>query len=582
MADARLDNRQELVQLLGMEDLPALDATGLILAAYARWGESCPQYLLGDFRFAVWDLERNQVFCACDPLSVRSLFWAREGKTLWLASEARLILAATTLPATLDDSTVAGYLAGLTEDPGRTFFHNIHRLPPGHFLVATPSGERQASYWDIAGRRAIRYRRNEQYAEQLREILGQAVQDRGSDAGSTVGIAMSGGLDSCSIAALARRQSKAGGPFPFACSLIFDELPECDERPQIAAAAEAFAIEVVPIKADHHWFLSDPDAFRPSLETPFMTWEVSFREMLARAQERGTKVLLTGHGADDVLRGSHKVYADRVRRGDVRAVWEVLRYAGQRKSFRSLILRHYLAAPLAPSWLQTAVRRLKGRRTGPDLPPPWIRGDFARRSGLMDRWAAANSEARKRRGARAEILESLSSLAGDRALAWFDRVASPFGIEVRHPYYDRRLVEFIAAIPPAQLFETGSYKPLLRRAMKGLLPETIRQRQEKARFERLVDIGLRIKEVAQVRRLFNSSALAELGFIDMQKLKSAYQDYLTGDTTDAARALWYAVTLEIWLREYSARLGLNDRIDTLGSRTSHFRYAYPLGAMDHG
>lgn len=556
MADARLDNRQQLVKLLGLEPSPPCDETHLILTAFLRWGESCPRHLEGDFRFAIWDLDRNHLFCACDRLSVRSLFWARRGQRLWLSSQARLILEEPSIPATLDDLTVGGYLAGLAEEPGRTFFQNVHRLRPGHFMIATPAGERQEAYWDLAESRPIRYRRREQYAEHLRELLDRAVRNRCGTESPSIAIAMSGGLDSCSVAAFARRQSEDGGPVPFACSLIFDELAECDERPQIAAAARTFGIEVIPIQADHHWVLSDPDLFRPSLDSPFLTWEVSFREMLARARDRGAKVLLTGHGADDVLRGSSQVYADRVRRGDVRALWEILRYAKRRKPLRGLVLRHYLGAPLAPLRLQAALRRLKGKRTGPPALPSWIHKDFAQRSGLADRWAAVHSEQRRRQGAHAEILESLGTLAGDQTLTWFDRVAGPFGIEVRHPFYDQKLVEFVASIPPRQLFEAGSYKPLLRRAMLGLLPEEIRQRQEKARFEKLIHIGLTIKEAERVQLLLSSSIAADLGIFERDCLQAAYQDYRIRGSYNPQGVLWYAVTLEIWLREHATRLGL--------------------------
>ena len=186
IVDARLDNRRELSSLLGMEPPSPANDEQLILAAYARWGESCPKHLLGDFRFAIWDVDRHQLFCACDPLSVRSLFWARRGQSLWLASEARLILAETTIPATLDDHTVADYLVGLTQDPSRTFFRDVHRLPAGHFMVVTKFGQRQESYWDLAGSRTIRYRHKEQYAEHLREILDRAVEDRSRTAAPTI------------------------------------------------------------------------------------------------------------------------------------------------------------------------------------------------------------------------------------------------------------------------------------------------------------------------------------------------------------------------------------------------------------
>lgn len=559
VADARLDNRLELLRLLGGEAVPSpgADDARLILAAYQRWGESSPRHLLGDFAFAVWDRAEHRLFCARDPLGMRQLCWWRSGAHLRVASRAGQILndpAGTPVSAALDEQAVADYLAGLPDAPGRTFFRDVRSLPPGHVLVSSAFGDRVEKYWDLVDVQPVVYRRDEEYAERFRDTLDDAVRARlRTGAGGGVAVAMSGGLDSCSVAALARRALAGGagdGTRLFACSFVFDSLPECDEREPIALAAAAFGIEVATVSADRFWFLSDPEAYRPALETPYLAWDACFHELLRSAREGGARVLLTGHGGDDLLCGSPRIYADRLRGGDLRALQEIAAYARRRGGDRWRVLYHYLARPLLPAGLDGALRWMAGRHAGEPF-PAWIAEGLARRSGLDERWAAAGRAG----SARQEVLERLSSLSGDRVVAWYDRCAATHGLEVRHPFLDRRLVELAAAVPIAQLFRAGEHKPLLRRAMAGLLPEPIRQRRHKTRLGRYVDLGLREKEVRRVEALLTAPLAGDLGLIDPQALRSAYERYCKSIPADSDRTLWYALTLEIWLREHWQRLG---------------------------
>jgi asparagine synthase (glutamine-hydrolysing) len=134
-----------------------------------------------------------------------------------------------------------------------------------------------------------------------------------------------------------------------------------------------------------------------------------------------------------------------------------------------------------------------------------------------------------------------------RLANWHDRSSAAFGIEVRHPFLDRRLFEYVLAIPGEQLFRLDVTKGLLRRSMRGSLPERIRGRQGKTRFTPFLDSVLRERAAGEITELLRSPRAVELGVFDGDRLRSAYLDFL-GGTDEARRALWYAITLEIWLR----------------------------------
>ncbi len=555
-ADARLDNRPELLATLGLaaaaDDSPT-DAE-LILAAWLRWGEGTPERLLGDFAFAVWEARARRLVCVRDGLGIKPLHYARPGSLLVVAATAEQVLEHPAVPCRLDETAVARYLGSPTDDPERSFFADVHPLPPGSLLVATAGGCVVRRWWEPARAAGTAARPAGDDAEALRELLGRAVADRLRGADAAAGISLSGGLDSGSVAALARRAlaGRSGAPALVASSCVFARLKRCDERGYLRALAAELDLELEEVAAERRWFLGHPQALRPALETPFQGWEWAFGELLGRLARRGVRVLLTGQAGDELLGGSRLVYADRLLRGDLTAVREIARYAAAHPGMRRRILYLYFGQPLLPRWADGTLRRLRGLPT--DALPSWISPAFARRTGLAER---ARRRPAPGRMARAAIYAStVGDPAYRRAVGWYDRVAAPYGIEVRHPFLDRRLVEFVLALPPDRLFRAGGWKPLLREAMAGILPEIVRRRPDKASFSSFVDLALREREAARVEALLTDPLVVELGFVEGERLQASYRRYRDGALAEEHLMLWYVVTLEIWLRHHSARLGL--------------------------
>jgi asparagine synthase (glutamine-hydrolysing) len=538
--DGRLDNRSELIARLEPAEGSRASDVKLLLAAYLEWGVACTDHLLGDFAFAVWDAGRRRLLCAVDPLGIKPLHYARAGSLVCFASDAIQVLHHPAVPDDYNEVEIAAYLASRCEDPERSFFTAVHKLAPGQRLIAERDDLRVERYWSPEPGE-IRYSRDEDYAAHFREIFQRAVTDRLRDGGSFVGVAMSGGLDSTSVAALARR---APGPGLRAYTFVFERLAECDERAYSGAMTEELGVEVEPIEAERLWSLESQDALAHSSDTPFVGWHTCYREILSRMAAQGSRVMLMGHGGDDLLRGSSLVNAERLRRGDLGVVREVVRHARDRRASIPQALYHQFARPHLPAGAHRILRSALGTRE--DVLPAWIDPDFARRARLAGR------PQRPRRlyesPARQETYNHLVRYPWYWRLAnWHDRNAASFGIEVRHPFLDRRLFEYVLAIPGEQVFRLGSTKGLLRRSMEGILPERIRRREGKTRFSRFLDFALRERATGEIREILRAPWAAELGIFDGNCLRSAYLDFL-GGTDESRRPLWYAITLEIWLR----------------------------------
>src|SRR6266850_1954833 len=259
-ADARLDNRAELSATLGLDDGNIGDAA-LILRAYERWGEQCPERLLGDFAVAIWDGPRRAVFCARDHFGVKPLYYHRAPRLFAFASEIKALLHLPDVPRRLNETRVADYLAPIVEDREITFYDGIVRLPPA-----------------------------------------DAVRCRMRTAGP-VGSMLSGGLDSSSIVCVARSLDTAGDGGPLhTLSAIFPEVPTCDERRFIDAVLAGNGVVPHAVRADlvsplanlERMFEHENEAFFSV--NLFMHWA-----LYAEAERHGVRVLLDGFDGDTTL-----------------------------------------------------------------------------------------------------------------------------------------------------------------------------------------------------------------------------------------------------------------------------------------
>ncbi len=237
-ADARLDNREELIGGLGLDDRPPGEITDsqLILAAYERWGEDCPKHLVGDFAWVIWDGRQQTLFAARDHFGAKPFYYYfDQDRILVFASEIQAILAVPGVPRQLNEVMVADYLLPRFDDQTITFYQGILRLPPAHCLRYGPGGVKTWSYWSLDPSRELRCKSPQDYLEGFHHHFLEAVRPRLRSA-FPVGAMLSGGLDSSAITCVARHLLASGnGPPLKTFSAIFPKVPESDEQPFINA-----------------------------------------------------------------------------------------------------------------------------------------------------------------------------------------------------------------------------------------------------------------------------------------------------------------------------------------------------------
>src|SRR5690242_8190795 len=243
----RLDARDDLLATLGVADKSVGDAA-LCLHAWHRWGEGFVDRLTGDFAFVLWDETRRRLLLVRDQLGVRSLFYARIG-TAWVVSDSLDWLAAQPgLDKRLDETWIGDFLVtGHSLDPWRTVYAAVKRLPPGHWAALTRDGETVRRYWQLSVTEPLFLRDGRAYGERLRELTKTAIGAR-TPAGR-LGISMSGGLDSTTLAALSV-ETLGDAARVTARSAHFETLMADDEPRFARLAAQSLGISLSFDKAD--------------------------------------------------------------------------------------------------------------------------------------------------------------------------------------------------------------------------------------------------------------------------------------------------------------------------------------------
>jgi asparagine synthase (glutamine-hydrolysing) len=548
-ADARIDNREELATILGLRHpLREMSDSELILLAYEKWEERCPEKLLGDFAFAVWDRRKQSIFCARDGMGVKPFYYHKSGHGFLFGSEIKALLAIPEVPLKLNEVMVANYLTTTFEDTSITFYQDILRLPPGHSLTASPEKISLRCYWALDPGRELALPSDEAYAEALREIFTEAVRCRLRSA-FPVGSELSGGLDSSSVACMARSiLSQNGKDRLHTFSAIFDEVPESDERGYVNSALAQGGFEPHYVPADRLNPLGDIDRVFWHLEEPF--WVPSMFMYLAlfkAAQESGVRILFNGDDGDNAIGyGVGHITQLALAGRWIVASRELADLAAHLERSRWKIFKSYVMLPFIPEAVLRFRQFLRERLGAP--PGEVINSKFARRVGL-----ARNHQASGLRmlAAKRGILDQWRNLTEGGVpygCEMFDKGAAAFSIERRYPFYDRRLLEYCLAVPASQKLQRGLIRMVMRRAMKGILPEKIRLRGGKTSLRPNFNRAL----LAFGRKALDSAIIGDCGdfgeYVDLGNLRETYQQYIhSGGRTDYHN-IWSAVTLALWFQ----------------------------------
>ena len=566
--DGRLDNRSELISLLSSELSHDRSDAAIVLAAFLKWGADCLVRLIGDFALSLWDPKSRTLLLARDAVGPRPLYYhANKDRIVW-SSELMPLLGLPDVDLEINDEYVAGFLArGVEIDV--TPYKDIYAVAPGHAVVIRDGRVQVRRFWRLSSRTKIRYKTDEEYEEHFRQLFREAVRCRLRVDGP-VWASLSGGLDSSSIVCMADEILAAENVQPSrleTVSYVYDESTTCDERKFIQLVEEQRG------RPGHH--LRDEDypplaAFPDESQLSFPDFLDCFvnrhRALCSAMKDDGARVLLTGHGGDEMLCNSPNPAPEL---GDllIERRWRDLHRA--LNDWAKALKRPYLdllwrdgVRPLLPPKLQL----ICGVKVNFRL-PPWYAREFVESMNMREKYLASGNgldfdlpSARDQAMGFQSVMKSVSK-SSYRARG---------GIEASHPFLHRPLVEFLQAIPIEQRRRPGQSRSLMRRSLKGLLPEKVLNRKTKAgpqeAFYRAIT-----REWPTLSPIFEDPVVCARGYVDAGKLRTALERVRHGCETQAF-AILQTICLEFWLR------ALQNRRSTAMNNAALHRAITRLGA----
>src|SRR5579864_2316326 len=467
--DGRLDNREELISDLGNALPNDVADVEIVASAYDRWQAKAFAKLLGDWALSVWDAKNRSLILAKDFAGIRPLFYSiKNDSVTWCTVFDPLVLLADH-SFRLNKEYVCGWL-GLFPAVHLTPYIGIHSVPPASYVRITENRSETVKYWDFDQAKSLRYARDEDYEEHFRSVFFVSVRRR-LRSSSPVLAELSGGMDSSAIVCVA--DHVAGAPLVRTVSYYDDSEPNWNERPFFTLVEQkrgrsglhinVGAGPMSPYEPGEDTFSSVPNSELMSRQARNM--------FTAHMASNRYRVLLCGIGGDEVLGGVPTPIpelADLLARGRPLTLAHQLKMwaLSRRKPWFWLFaetVREFFPALLA------APQHKK--------PQAWLDAELIRRH----RAAFRGYEQRlKIAGPLPSFQENLRTLDGLRRQIGCAAPHRDPVYEVRYPYLDRSLLEFLYSIPRDQLVRPGQRRSLMRRAMAGIVPSEVLARRRKA------------------------------------------------------------------------------------------------------
>lgn len=521
--------------------------TEVILKAYHAWGEDCLKRFNGIWAFAIWDENRQLLFCARDRFGVKPLYYCVEDNALFLGSELKQLLAVIR-DQSLNQAMLwrSMKINGMQVYGDETYWNRINCLQPGHKLLAQNRRIRVEQYYRLDQNGWHQSQTSlEEATEIYRKHFLRAVNwQLRSDV--EVGSCLSGGLDSSAIVCSAAGfTDKPLHTF----SSWFGEDPSLDERrwiKEVVNNSNAVSHLVSPSAAEAFAWLEGATWFN---DLPLGSGFAAQYAVMKMAQCQGIKVLLDGQGSDELTGGyrhaQYRYFADLIRSARFRSLASALGpYLKSGKPIEG-------AGKLAKTALSVLLPESKLYRMEFRL--------------LRFEPFSAEFRAQIKNQAGNELLSKIEDLGSGRLdsflfnmvyttslptlLHWEDRMSMAASVESRVPFLDHELVELAFSLPSDYKIKPPQGKLIHRLAMKDIVPSAIYKRKDKAIFgSPFSRLWLRRELRAEVEAVFTSPSFRQRGIWDLPKIWSQWRRFLKGDGFQS-EMIFNVLALEIWFRK---------------------------------
>lgn len=531
----------------------------VIVHAYEEYGEDCLAHLDGMFALAIWDVQQRTLLLARDRMGEKPLYYHAGPDVFAFGSELRALLEHPAVPRELSLESLARYLSFEYVPAPHSILDGIEKLPPGHLLTVSPGSKpRVVPYWDLSfpsdGSRDA-----DQWAEALRQQLERSVR-RQLVSDVPLGVFLSGGIDSSAIAAIA---TKVSGRSIKTFSLGFGEA-SYDERRFARMVAQHCGTDHTEVEFSAQDAAQLLDGAGDLLDEPLVDGSFLPLYRLSQAARRAVTVVLSGDGADELFCGYPTFLADRgarwvqrlpqrVQRAAARAV-NRLRPSPTYGSVEFLLKQFFRGLPFSP---EVRTQLLLGGLTDSEQSSLLSEGARAACMGCKPYEELTTAVGRPTGLAAVDrlIYQHCKFYLEGQNLVTVDRASMACGLEVRTPFLDRPFVELATRIPPRLKLAGWETKHILKRALRGLLPDEILTRRKQG-FGVPIGPWLRGPLRGVLEERLAPERVTRLGLFNPEATTRLVTEHVEG-SRDHRKVLWALLMFDVWRERYlpSARWG---------------------------
>ena len=546
--DGRLDNRDELIRILRNDLRDDHSDVAIVMAAYSKWGVDFLPKIIGDFALSLWDPLANFLLLARDAIGPRTLYYHSNNDRVVWSTDLASLLGVADIPLEINDEYVAGFFTNLPE-PGLTPYRNIHGVPPAHSVIISDGAVRTRRFWGLDPDREVRYRSDSEYEEHFRHVFRDAVRCRLRVDGP-VWSELSGGMDSSSIVCTANdilKHEQIQASSLHTVSRVFDEVAKSDERRYILPVEQKIGKRGLHLSEDKYRILAPLDhGYVPAVPSYVSNIAAYCKAVNNAMRESGSRVLLSGLGGGELLLGDGDPFPELadllVQMKFVSLHRRLRRWSEALNKKSSEVLWKRVVLPLLPKSLQFARKRSSNKILH------FYNRDFVKRMRLRQRvFGPPDIFGFRRPGGRYQ--STLFQYLPRQISSGFWQELN--NVQFSYPGTDRRLIEFLTAIPFDQRARPKEGKSILRRALRDVLPEELLYRTERRITIQPAAARAAVRERERIRETFANSRAAAHGYVDSAEVLAACDQ-------SKEQPEMFVISLmpfEYWLRSFEKRKG---------------------------
>ena len=521
VSDSAIYNKSELADKLNLQETTSDDF--IILESFKKWGSDCLNYLIGDFAFAIWDVNKKELFCARDHFGVKPFNYYFKDDCFVFSSDASAIIDQMDLSFSLDEQFIADSISIIKSEQSKSTYNEIKKLPPAHYLHLKNNQLEVKKYWQLSPQTEIK-KSNEEIIQEFKLLLIEAVRCR-TEGIIAMGSELSGGIDSSSVTAIANQFTKIKTFSHILPDYKLGKIhPFSDERKYANLVTDFCKIN------DQNFIRSEEILLVEALNQHIADFKglsqqnfgIFSDHLYKSAMQEDISVLLSGFGGDEVVTSKSPGYLNELAKNKR---WKELRDDLGNQNKKGKFIKYYIKDKIP--FITKLYSRIKREK-------PWwqsklenlaINKDFFEILNIKENYFSYHQK-QEGRSSQEKIIDRITHPHVAQRLEYCALIARKYGVEYRYPLLDKRLIEYYLAIPLRLKAREGIGRYIIRKAINGIIPKEIQWRNDKSGATIPTVYMRMLNDKEKIRKIINRAKSNQLitKYIDFEKYEKWFEN----------------------------------------------------------